>query len=51
MKLNLGDTPAGRYVYTGNAVNLPFAVLWMSNLYNSAPITGTVTLRGTIHSC
>jgi hypothetical protein len=43
--INLGATPAGRYVYTGTAVNLPFDVLSVSNLNNSGPLTATVTLK------
>lgn len=43
--INLGATPATRYVYNGTAVTLPFDVLSVSNFNNPAPITGTVTLQ------
>jgi hypothetical protein len=42
--INLGATPAGRYVYNGPAVTEPFDVLSVTNVGGS-PITGTVTLQ------
>jgi hypothetical protein len=41
--INIGATPAGRYVYSGTAVTQPYDVLSVTNAGNS-PITGTVTL-------
>ncbi len=43
--VNLGATPAGRYVYTGTAVNLPFDVISVSNFSNPNPISGTLTIK------
>jgi hypothetical protein len=43
--INLGATPAGRYVFTGPAVNLPYAGISISNLNNPNPVTGTATLK------
>jgi len=43
--INLGATPAGRYVYTGTAVNLPFDEFSVTNLGNAGPITGSVTIQ------
>lgn len=43
--INLGATPATRYVYNGTAVTLPFDVLSVSNLNNPNPITGTATIQ------
>lgn len=41
--INIGSTPAGRYVYNGSAVTQPYVVLSVTNAGGS-PITGTVTL-------
>ena len=43
--INLGATPATRYVYNGTAVTLPFDVLSVSNFSNPSPITGTVAIQ------
>lgn len=43
--INLGATPAGRYVFTGTAVNLPYEVLSVSNFNNPSPISGTVAIK------
>jgi hypothetical protein len=43
--INLGATPAGRYVYNGAAVTLPFDVLSVSNFNNPSPISGSATLQ------
>jgi hypothetical protein len=43
--INLGATPAGRYVYTGTAVNLPFDEFSVTNIGNNGPITGSVTIQ------
>jgi hypothetical protein len=42
--INLGATPAGRYVFTGAAVTLPYDTLTLTNI-NTAPIAGTATLQ------
>jgi hypothetical protein len=42
--VNLGATPAGRYVFTGAAVTLPYNTLTLTNI-NTGPITGTATLQ------
>ena len=42
--VNLGATPAGRYVFNGTAVTLPYDTLTLTNI-NTAPITGTATLQ------
>jgi hypothetical protein len=42
--VNLGATPATRYVYNGSAVTLPYDVLSISNFSNPNPITGTAIL-------
>jgi hypothetical protein len=42
---SLGATPAGRYVYTGTAVNQPFEAISISNLNNPNPISGTLTIK------
>lgn len=44
--INLGATPAGRYVFTGPAVNLPYSGVSISNLNNPNPVTGIATLKG-----
>jgi hypothetical protein len=41
--VNIGSTPAGRYVYNGSAVTQPYVVLSVTNA-GSSPISGTVTL-------
>jgi hypothetical protein len=41
--VNIGSTPAGRYVYNGSAVTQPYVVLSVTNA-SSSPISGTVTL-------
>jgi len=43
--INLGAAPAGRYVYTGAAVNLPFDAISVSNLNNANSISGTLTIQ------
>jgi hypothetical protein len=43
--VSLGATPAGRYVYTGTAVNQPFDAISISNLNNPNPISGTLTVK------
>jgi hypothetical protein len=43
--INLGATPDGRYVFTGSAVNQPFATISISNLDNPNAISGTATLQ------
>jgi hypothetical protein len=43
--INLGATPAGRYVQTGTAYNLPFDVISVSNFNNPSPISGTLTIK------
>jgi hypothetical protein len=43
--ISIGATPAGRYVLTGSAFNLPFDAVSISNVNNSNPITGTATLQ------
>ncbi len=43
--INLGATPAVRYVYNGAAVTSPFDAISISNLNNTNPITGTATLQ------
>jgi hypothetical protein len=43
--INLGATPATRYVYTGTEVSQPYDVLSVSNLNNAQPITGTASLQ------
>ena len=43
--INLGATPATRYVMTGTAVNLPYDVISVSNLNNPGPISGTLTIK------
>jgi hypothetical protein len=43
--INLGATPAGRYVYTGAAVNLPFDEFSVTNIGNTGPITGSVMIQ------
>jgi hypothetical protein len=43
--INLGATPAGRYVYTGSAVNLPFDEFSVTNESTTGPITGSVTIQ------
>ena len=48
--INLGATPDTRYTYTGTAVNLPFAVLSVTNLNSPGPITGTVSLQDLQHN-
>ena len=48
--INLGATPDARYTYTGTAVNLPFAVLSVTNLNSPGPITGTVSLQDLKHN-
>lgn len=41
--INIGSTPAGRYILNGTAVTQPYVTLSVTNA-GSAPITGTVTL-------
>jgi hypothetical protein len=41
--INIGSTPAGRYIMNGNAVTQPYVGLSVTNA-SSTPITGTVTL-------
>ena len=48
--INLGATPETRYTYTGTAVNLPFAVLSVTNLNSPGAITGTVSLQDLKHN-
>jgi hypothetical protein len=43
--ISIGATPAGRYVQTGSAFNLPFDAVSISNVNNPNPITGTATLQ------
>jgi hypothetical protein len=43
--INMGATPAGRYVTTGTAVNLPFDEFSVTNIGNTGPITGSVTIQ------
>ena len=43
--INLGAAPAGRYVYTGAAVNMPFDAISVSNLNNPNSISGTLTIQ------
>ena len=43
--INLGATPAGRYVFTGAAVNLPYEGISISNLNNPNSVTGTATIK------
>jgi len=42
--INLGATPATRYVYNGTALTLPYDVLSVSSFNNPNPITGNATL-------
>jgi hypothetical protein len=43
--ISIGATPAGRYVQTGSAFNLPFDAVSISNVNNPNPITGTAILQ------
>lgn len=43
--ISIGATPAGRYVQTGSAFNLPFDAVSISNVNNSNPITGSAILQ------
>jgi len=43
--INLGATPAKRYVFTGTSVNLPYDGLSISNLNNPNSVSGTATLK------
>jgi hypothetical protein len=43
--VSLGATPAGRYGYTGTAVNQPFDAISISNVNNPNPIRGTLTVK------
>ncbi|HEX5431741.1 MAG TPA: hypothetical protein VFW83_07230 [Bryobacteraceae bacterium] len=43
--INLGATPASRYVQDGAAWTMPFDAISVSNLNNTNSITGTVTLQ------
>ncbi len=43
--ISLGATPAGRYVFTGTAVNLPYDGISISNLNNPNSVTGTATIK------
>lgn len=43
--INLGATPATRYVYNGAAVTAPFDAISVSNINNTQPITGTVMIQ------
>lgn len=43
--VNMGATPASRYVYNGAAVTKPFDVISISNLNNANPISGTLTVK------
>ena len=43
--INLGATPAGRYVYDGAAVTQPFDEFSVTNESTTGPITGSVTIQ------
>jgi hypothetical protein len=43
--INLGATPAGRYVYNGAAVTQPFDEFSITNESTAGPITGSVTIE------
>ena len=43
--VDIGATPASRYVYNGAAVTKPFDVISISNLNNTNAISGTLTLK------
>lgn len=43
--VNMGATPAGRYVQNGSAWTQPFDVISVSNLNNPNPINGTLTIK------
>lgn len=43
--INLGATPADRYVYTDGALTKPFDVVSITNLNNPGAITGTAFLK------
>lgn len=43
--INLGATPATRYVYNGAAVTTPFDAISISNINNTQPITGSVIIQ------
>src|SRR6202035_1695650 len=43
--INLGATPAGRYVYNGAAVTQPFDEFSVTNESTTASITGSVTIQ------
>jgi hypothetical protein len=45
LNINLGATPAGRYVYDGAAVTLPFDALSISNINNPNATSGSATLQ------
>ena len=42
--INLGATPAGRYTFTGAAVDLPYSGISISNINNTNSVTGVATL-------
>ena len=43
--ISLGATPDTRYVFNGSAVTMPFDALSISNLDNSAPISGAIDIQ------
>jgi hypothetical protein len=43
--ISIGATPAGRYVRTGSAFNLPFDAVSISNVNNPNQITGSAILQ------
>ncbi len=43
--INIGATPAGRYVLSGTAYTQPFDAISVTNQSTTGPISGTVTLQ------